>query len=51
MTKKRVAQAPVKANAGMDTKVAPRLSNMAIHAPKAAPAETPEGVRVCQWVQ
>lgn len=41
ITKNRVAPAPAKAKSGTDTVAAARFNNMAILAPKAAPAETP----------
>ena len=41
MTRNRVVQAPVKANAGTETKAALKFSKIAMLAPNAAPADTP----------
>ncbi len=41
ITTNKVAQAPIKANMGTETYAAPKFNKIAIHAPKAAPAETP----------
>ena len=41
MTRNKVVQAPVKANAGTETKAALKFNRMAMLAPNAAPADTP----------
>ena len=41
ITRIRVEMAPTNANKGIETKNAPRFNKIAMHAPNAAPAETP----------
>ena len=41
ITINRVVQAPVKANAGIETNAALKFNKIAMQAPKAAPADTP----------